>query len=44
MYIYICAKRWNSFTAFRNSAPLHKDVHWLRHRCYMDEHKSAQYH
>ena len=21
------------------SAPRHKDVHWLYHRCYIDEHK-----
>ena len=30
--------------AFRNSAPRHKDVHWLHHRCYMGEHKSVQCH
>ena len=22
----------------------HKEVHWLHHRCYMDEHKSVQCH
>ena len=25
-------------TAFRNSVPRHKDVHWLHHRWYMYEH------
>ena len=25
------------YTAFRNSVPCHKAVHWLHHRCYVDE-------
>ena len=30
-------------TAFRNSVPHHKEVHWFHHRCYIAEHKSLQY-
>ena len=26
-------------TAFRNSVPRHKEVHWLHYRCYIVEHK-----
>ena len=29
-------------TAFKNSAPRHKDVHWLHRKCHMSEHKSVQ--
>ena len=31
-------------TAFRNSVPRHKEVHWVHHRCYMAEHKGVQCH
>ena len=38
-----CTKRWKQSsafkTAFRNSVPHHKEVHWLHHRCYIVEHK-----
>ena len=26
---------------FRDSAPCHKSVQWLHHRCYMGEHESV---
>ena len=29
------------YSAFRNSAPRHEDVHWLHHRCYMGEHRAV---
>ena len=31
------------YKTFTNSAPLHKYVHWLHYRCYMDEYKSDVY-
>ena len=30
--------------AFRKSIPQYKDVHWLHHRYYKNEHKNVQYH
>ena len=38
-------KRWKQNSAIKQhlEAP-HKDVHWLHHICYMDEHKSVQCH
>ena len=49
IYIYIgtqwkCTKRWKQSSATKqsetvwNSVTRHIDVHWLPHRCYMDEH------
>ena len=31
-------------TASRNSASCHEVVYWFHHGCYMDEHKSVQFH
>ena len=36
-------KAWSLKTAFRNSVPHHKEVHWIHHRCYMSKH-SVQCH
>ena len=30
--------------AFRKSIPQYKDVHWLHHRYYKNEHKNVEYH
>ena len=34
----------SQLTVFANTAPRHKDVHFLHHIYYMDEHKSVQCH
>ena len=34
----------SQLTVFANSAPRHKDVHFLHHIYYMDEYKSVQCH
>ena len=31
-------------TVFEKSAPRHKDVHFLHHRCYNDDRKNVQCH
>ena len=31
-------------TTLRNSASCHEDVYWFHQGCYMDEHKSVQFH
>ena len=36
--MHITMKQTSAFkTAFRNSVPCHKEVHWLHHRCYIGE-------